>query len=428
MSGRDAFDEFDHELSSWLRQRAPREAPDRILEGALQRTARQPQRRGWLHGLGARPPAQLALRAAALVAVVVGAAVIGLQLSNLAGPGESPSPLPSSSPSEAPTASSGPVAGCPAAPFTFVTVTGVALEDRQACFGGEEMALTGWVLRMTASLPSCEPSTPKALWWLTCEQQQQPLAFGSPEGPFQPATRLLWLATDPQGPVGPTVLGAEFGQAILTNTWVEVTGHFDDQAAGGCGYFAADPIRDACAGTFVVTSVTVLVAPWPMEALASSECTTRPLDLLSLIVQTDPATCFGSAAISVDAQVRRAGVVDGPCLLTEPAWFSCNSWLSLEYVRPTAARESIVLATARADQPQSPGLNIPSGGFTTFLFAAIHPDAGIPLDQVTDGFVRVTGHFDDPAAMTCQIPGMPQDEAIRSCRNMFVVTSVVPIE
>ena len=69
----------------------------------------------------------------------------------------------------------------------------------------------------------------------------------------------MWVASDPEGPVGPIHFGAEDGPVPI-NTWVEVTGHFDDPAASACGPLG-DPYRIECAGTLVLTAARPVEAP-----------------------------------------------------------------------------------------------------------------------------------------------------------------------
>lgn len=84
-------------------------------------------------------------------------------------------------------------------------------------------------------------------------------------------------------------------------------------------------------------------------------------------------------------------------------------------------------------------LRRPTGKFDPvwdrFLFVAVDPASGVSLDEYFQTNVRVTGHFDDPAAQTCRETGRafgetpgPQAEAIETCRRNFVVTQVVPLE
>jgi hypothetical protein len=89
-------DDFDRTLEAWLRRQAPPQAPDRVLEAALQRAESETQRRGWLHSLAGATPMTLMIRVAAVAAVVAIAAFIGFQFSKLPDNiGASPTPIPS---------------------------------------------------------------------------------------------------------------------------------------------------------------------------------------------------------------------------------------------------------------------------------------------------------------------------------------------
>lgn len=86
-------DDFDQTLEAWLRREAPPQAPDRVLDSALQRVAAQSQKRGWLQRLIGETQMTTLTRAAAVTAVVAVAAFIGLQLGDMPGSfGGSPSP------------------------------------------------------------------------------------------------------------------------------------------------------------------------------------------------------------------------------------------------------------------------------------------------------------------------------------------------
>jgi hypothetical protein len=106
-------DDFDDTLAAWLRRQAPDQAPDRVLEGALDRAASMPQRRSWWRRLSGGTRMTLFTRIAAVGAVVALAAVVGLQLSNLPGPNVATSPSATPSGSAAPSAAGTPT-GTPA--------------------------------------------------------------------------------------------------------------------------------------------------------------------------------------------------------------------------------------------------------------------------------------------------------------------------
>ena len=102
-------DDFDKTLESWLHRQAPPQAPDRVLDAALERVAVQSQKRTWLQRLIGETPMAIMTRAAAITAVAAIAAFIGFQFGNLTDDnnvGDSPSPSaavssPSATPSSA---------------------------------------------------------------------------------------------------------------------------------------------------------------------------------------------------------------------------------------------------------------------------------------------------------------------------------------
>jgi hypothetical protein len=91
-------DDFDRTLESWLRGQAPPQAPDRVLQAALQRAESEPQVRGWLRRLAGGTTMTIMIRTAAVAAVIAIAAFIGFQFSSLPdNVGASPTPVPSPS-------------------------------------------------------------------------------------------------------------------------------------------------------------------------------------------------------------------------------------------------------------------------------------------------------------------------------------------
>jgi hypothetical protein len=100
-------DDFDRTLGAWLRGQAPQQAPDRVLDAALERVEGESQRRSWRQRLIGGTPMTIMTRAAAVAAVVAIAALIGFQLNNLIGNvGSSPSPSDSPSPDASPSSPS----------------------------------------------------------------------------------------------------------------------------------------------------------------------------------------------------------------------------------------------------------------------------------------------------------------------------------
>jgi len=95
-------DDFDQTLRAWLHRQAPPQAPDRVLETALERVATQSQRRSMLQRLFGGTTMTILIRTAAVAAVLAIAAFIGYQFSNLSsniGDSQSPSPSASGEPS-----------------------------------------------------------------------------------------------------------------------------------------------------------------------------------------------------------------------------------------------------------------------------------------------------------------------------------------
>jgi len=146
----------------------------------------------------------------------------------------------------------------------------------------------------------------------------------------------------------------------------------------------------------------------------SADCINPPPDLVTLINQTEPAACYGDTPITVEAEVTFVGAID--CAPIEPAWMGCAEWVALRPVAAQARTTGFVLAKTSGP----PGL--------PQMFAAIHPDTNLEADQIIGRPLRVTGHFDDPAAQTChqtqpvfdEVTPPPPDTS--SCRNLFVMT------
>jgi hypothetical protein len=98
-------DDFDRTLEAWLRGQAPQQAPDRVLDAALERVEGESQKRGWLQRFVGGKPMTIMTRVAAVAAVGAIAALIGFQFNNLIGNvGSSPQPSASPTPDASPSA------------------------------------------------------------------------------------------------------------------------------------------------------------------------------------------------------------------------------------------------------------------------------------------------------------------------------------
>lgn len=162
------------------------------------------------------------------------------------------------------------------------------------------------------------------------------------------------------------------------------------------------------------TSTTDNSLPSEPARTPSAECINPPPDLLTLINQTDPVACYGDAPITVDAEVVGVGAID--CAPMVPEWMSCGAWVALQPIAAQASRNGFVLAATSG--PRGP----------LQLFAAIHPETALDSRDIIGRPLRITGHFDDPAAQTCRQTEPVFDETtppppdISGCRNLFVLT------
>lgn len=137
------------------------------------------------------------------------------------------------------------------------------------------------------------------------------------------------------------------------------------------------------------------------DLLESQDLSTDPLG--------DPVACYGNAPLTFDATWYGLGEAHCPTA-PEPAWLACSPY----------------------------GLH-PFGDTRKFapeLFVAVPPSVSLSV-LLTESFpqIRVTGHFDDPAAQTCRETNQPDAQSlapvavmIERCRRTFVVTQVMPLQ
>jgi hypothetical protein len=135
------------------------------------------------------------------------------------------------------------------------------------------------------------------------------------------------------------------------------------------------------------------------DLLESQDLSTDPLG--------DPVACYGSAPLTFDAAWWGRGEVDCPTA-PEPAWLACSAYS----LRP--------FGDTRKFAPE--------------LFVAVPPSVRASLPKQLSN-IRVTGHFDDPAAQTCRETNQPDAQSlapvaviVEGCRRTFVVTQVMPLQ
>ncbi len=250
-------DDFDPTLADWLHRQAPPQAPDRVLDAALERVAGESQRRGLLERLFGGIHLTAIVRATAVTAVVAIALLVGLQLSNLvpdvgqSSPSSSPSVTATATATPEPSANLPP--GCVNPPrdvADLMEAQHVPGADPVACYGSTPLTVDAqWA---GPGIPGC-PTAPEPAW-LACS-------------PF-------WLQmVGETRKVGAPTLDAALDPSITSypesGTDVRVTGHFDDPAAQTCrNTFAlpdASPEPDAavverCRRMFVITEIVELAS------------------------------------------------------------------------------------------------------------------------------------------------------------------------
>jgi hypothetical protein len=252
-------DDFNRTLEGWLRHEAPPQAPDRVLDAALERVRTESQRRGWLQSVVGGGGMASLTRVVALAAVVAIVLFASLQLSNLlpdtGGPSSSstasasPSGLPSPSqlPSAATLPSLSPALGCLDSPPDVNVLYGQT--DPATCFGNAPLTFDG--ILSAAGVVDCPGSHEPA--WIYCPADGNVQALGETRKVGAP---FLLVAVDPSG--GVSLIQYSLG------TNVRITGHFDDAAAQTCHEVEPIPgesprpaseMIQICRQTFVVTQV-----------------------------------------------------------------------------------------------------------------------------------------------------------------------------
>lgn len=233
-------------------------------------------------------------------------------------------------------------------------------------------------------------------------------------------------------------------QARFESRWVLVTARFGDAVASSCratGPTGATPspaeVVAICRSVLVVSSIEPLAAPSTTTAAVPGRGEVPPAaralcqsgsnvtldDLLytmgdyagpltlkygidPMLVSDAALECYGNRTLRFTAWVRDPGVIGWvyPFGL-KPAWF----W----------SVDSLFVSVAAEPPP----------GVTPLVALAVPPELGDLQAKHVGSWVRVTGHFDDPAAQACVPTGEPgvgptPAEAVAICRSTFVVSSV----
>lgn len=177
---------------------------------------------------------------------------------------------------------------CPVGMPSLADVIAVPIGDRPGCFGTTDLTLRGWVLEELDPAYDCVTEPQKPMWLSCILSRQQLVAEEQAPAPWSEHRPSLWVAADPDGPVGTIRFGARQGP-VAVNTWVEVTGHFADPAAEECGP-PGDPLRIECEGTLVLTDVTQAVTGGTFASITVDGLTVRS----EPAVTAPPVGCLGA--------------------------------------------------------------------------------------------------------------------------------------
>ncbi|MGQ0606874.1 MAG: hypothetical protein ACT4OQ_00220, partial [Chloroflexota bacterium] len=351
------------------------------------------------------------------------------------------------------------VSDCPAEP-TLADVIAVEAKHRPQCFGSDDLTLRGWVFQELDPAYDCVSMSDRPMW-LTCILSRQRLVADEiAPAPWSPAIASLFVASDPAGAVGTIGFGASEGP-VAVNTWIEVTGHFDDPAAEACGP-PGSPERIECDGTLVLTSVERLDAV--ADVLEPDTIAMATADGIRVRAEPDR---HGDQVATIDAGTR-VFVISGPASDRSDAalewwlvgpyaceggcgyeprigWVSTGpegTWLdrvSVNCLDSYEARDAERFAFApellacHGSDPItlegiidywccSPLILAPTepawlAGASTSSYPMlrsspdatpgawgpvlrVRPESGVVLGE-RGALARITGHFDDPAAQTC---------------------------
>ena len=173
-------------------------------------------------------------------------------------------------------------------------------------------------------------------------------------------------------------------------------------------------------------------SPETVAPSSSVACPGSPTPLAAILAlsRDERLSCFGGSTITFRAVVVPTDVSCHP-VTVEPAWLWCPPAAFLA-APPTAATDpgpGVGLAAAPSS-PRGDGFVFVSLG-VAMLEAYLAPAAASASAQlVPDGTILVTGHFDDPAALTCRVvsvaesPSPSPAEVVQGCRASFVITGV----
>ena len=142
---------------------------------------------------------------------------------------------------------------CPERPVDLETIMGLDRAQRLACFGADSLTFRAWVPQPFGAF-GCPGDFVPGDGWLTPCDPAGVAVVPDPVGRADAPPEALGLHLHPQSDVG--------REDFRANTFVQVTGHFDDPASRACARLAPNgqPVEDPaavmeCRLEFVVTDV-----------------------------------------------------------------------------------------------------------------------------------------------------------------------------
>jgi hypothetical protein len=170
---------------------------------------------------------------------------------------------------------------------------------------------------------------------------------------------------------------------------------------------SASPTPTATASATAMATATALATASTPAGCPAAPTTAAEMIHIGMFMA---ASCFGQSDLTVDGYTLDCGGCGGV-----DEYDRTPSWLAM-----------FIPAYFLGPNPGEPGID-PTAGFPFF----VDPALGLTVPP-PDTMVHVTGHFNDPIALTCQVvpksgtsaPALDPNEVIASCQASFVVTAV----
>ncbi len=186
----------------------------------------------------------------------------------------------------------------------------------------------------------------------------------------------------------------------------------------------ATPAASSTATSAVPASATPVPSPSASTLIDAAGCPIPPVDLATtrdLARAGRAVRCFGSGSLTFRAYVPTTEGLGGTSASRmTPAWLA-DDWTGV-----------ILQPGPLTEQDQDAWLVVRVAPSLGRCAITDEGDPACPFGPHLDGYVVVTGHFEDPAATTCksapwaagQDPGPSKAKMVARCRARFVVTKV----